>query len=141
MRWHTILAVFAMLMLCPLSVGKTHWAAVDEGRLEIRNADLQSPEADVPSVAPLRHTDVVIQVRGFASEVTVTQQFENVLDRTIEERPATGPLYQKRCRRSMEDVRTRRLIRVPWSSSTLDQRGSHVRSQTGRSSGHATAAT
>ena len=84
MRSRRMIGVLITLTSCPLVMARTEWAAVGEGRLEIRNADLKAPQADVPSVAPLRHTDVSIQVRGGVAEVSVTQQFENVLDRTIE---------------------------------------------------------
>jgi Ca-activated chloride channel family protein len=80
-RFIAICAAFAM---CPVLLAETQWVPVTEGRLEIQNADLQSPDAEVPAVVPLRHTDVQIQVRGLVAEATVTQRFENVLDRAIE---------------------------------------------------------
>ena len=79
-----LLLAFGTWLSASAAFADTDWQRVDEGRLEIRNADLQAPNKDVPSVVPLKHTGVDIQVRGFVAEVTVTQQFENTLDRPIE---------------------------------------------------------
>lgn len=84
MKTSASLAVFAVLAINPFLLAGTRWAEVGEGRLEIKNAELQSGRPDLPSVAPLRHTAVAIQVRGFVAEVSVTQEFENALKCPIE---------------------------------------------------------
>ncbi len=82
-----LIATVLLTTSVPLSA-KTTWKPVSQGRLEIKNADLQAPKRlfkkEVPSVAPLKHTDVKIKVRGFVAEVTVTQEFSNPLSRPIE---------------------------------------------------------
>jgi Ca-activated chloride channel family protein len=79
-----MLVMLLLALLQSAALAKVDWNPVGEGRLEIRSADLQSPAKDVPSVCPLRHTDVAIVVRGFVAEVTVTQEFHNSLPRAIE---------------------------------------------------------
>ena len=79
-----LFATCAALALCPALLAETQWVPVTEGRLEIQNTDLQSPDAEAPAIVPLRRTGVQIQVRGLVAEATVTQRFENVLDRAIE---------------------------------------------------------
>ncbi len=84
MNARMILAVAATLSACSVLKAGTRWAPLGEGRLEIRDAELKAPQPDAPPIVPLRHTEVRIQVRGFVAEATVTQKFENVLDRAIE---------------------------------------------------------
>ncbi|MBM4034193.1 MAG: VWA domain-containing protein [Planctomycetes bacterium] len=84
MRLRAFLAALAILAIATPLLAKTQWTPVGEGRLEIRTADLQSPDKGVPSVVPLRHTEVEIVVRGFVAEATVVQEFHNALDRPIE---------------------------------------------------------
>ena len=68
--------------------GVTQWQPSAQGTLQIVNDDLQAPAglfvAKTPSVAPLKHTDVKVKIRGFVAEVTVTQEFRNPLERPIE---------------------------------------------------------
>ena len=84
MKPRVAISIVFVLAACPILAADTQWGPVSEGRLEIKNADLQSPDMKIPAVVPLRHTDVHIRVRGFVAEVTVTQRFENVLERPIE---------------------------------------------------------
>ncbi|MHC4716027.1 MAG: VIT domain-containing protein, partial [Planctomycetota bacterium] len=79
----TVVTLVVLAMAGAVSA-KTRWEGLGEGQLEIRNGDLQPKRASVRAVAPLRHTDVKIQVRGFVAEVTVQQEFFNPLDRPIE---------------------------------------------------------
>jgi len=66
----------------------TAWQPAAQGTLQIVDDDLQAPNrllaGKVPSVAPLKHTDVKIKIRGFVAEVTVMQEFLNPLERPIE---------------------------------------------------------
>ncbi len=84
MKQSMLIAVSLALMAGPTLKAETDWKSVGEGRLEIKNADRRAPEVDAHAVVPLRHTDVHIRVQGFVAEATVTQRFENVLDRPIE---------------------------------------------------------
>ena len=84
MKQSMLIAVSLALMAVPTLKAETDWKSVGEGRLEIKNADRRAPEVDAHAVVPLRHTDVHIRVQGFVAEATVTQRFENVLDRPIE---------------------------------------------------------
>jgi len=84
MKLKAMIPVLLVLAATSAAPGKTEWAPVSQGRLEIKNAHLQAPKKDVPSVAPLRHTDVKIKVRGSVAQVTVTQEFHNPLDEPIE---------------------------------------------------------
>ena len=84
MTQRATIVTMVVLAVVGATSGKTQWEGLGEGQLEIRNADLQPRDRSAPPVAPLRHTDVEIKVRGFVAEVTVRQEFFNPLDRPIE---------------------------------------------------------
>jgi len=94
MKVHAIFTMFAAIFLNLPAMAMTDWQSVGEGRLEIRTAEVKGPSgnaflglrtaANAPVVAPLKHTDVRISVRGPVAEATVTQVFENPLNRPIE---------------------------------------------------------
>lgn len=95
MKQKAVIAASMILLLCSVAAAMTNWQPVGEGRLEIRNAEFLASAGNVssgggtstgkvPAVAPLKHTEVEISVRGPVAEVTVMQLFENPLNRPIE---------------------------------------------------------
>lgn len=99
-------------------MARTAWAPVGQGTLQIVNANLQAPARSsarpstprVRAVAPLKHTDVQIKMRGFVAEVTVTQEFVNPLGRAIEA-VYIFPLPDESAVNAMEMRIGRRIIR------------------------------
>ncbi len=95
-------------------MARTAWAPVGQGTLQITSEDLQAPSRpfrkQVRAVAPLKHTDVRIKVRGFVAEVTVTQEFVNPMSRAIEA-VYIFPLPDESAVNAMEMRIGRRIIR------------------------------
>ena len=83
-----VVGVVVLAAVAAAAGARTTWTPVGQGRLEIKTASLQPPKRlfakKVPAVAPLKHTDVKMKVRGFVAEVTVTQEFHNPVAEPIE---------------------------------------------------------
>ena len=96
-RWRRVRRAVVLALAAAMSItasgpapvfAVTAWQPAAQGTLQIVNDDLQAPaklfSAKTPAVAPLKHTDVKVKIRGFVAEVTVTQEFRNPIDRPIE---------------------------------------------------------